>query len=39
MRNAGFIVRPDGPAALRARVAREVPAWRALIERARIAQE
>jgi tripartite-type tricarboxylate transporter receptor subunit TctC len=39
MRNAGFIVRPDGPAALGARVAREVPAWRELIARARIAQE
>jgi tripartite-type tricarboxylate transporter receptor subunit TctC len=39
MRNAGFIVRPDGPAALGARVAREVASWRDLITRARIAQE
>lgn len=39
MRNAGFIVRPNGPEALASRVAREVPAWRALIERARIAVE
>jgi tripartite-type tricarboxylate transporter receptor subunit TctC len=39
MRNAGFIVRPDGPAALGARVAREVASWRDLIARARIAQE
>jgi len=39
MRNAGFIVRPDGPAALAARVAREVPEWRALIARAGITPE
>lgn len=39
MRNAGFIVRPDGPAALAQRVAREVPAWRDLIARARIVVE
>lgn len=39
MRNAGFIVRPDGPEALADRVAREVPAWRELIARAGIAQE
>ena len=39
MRNAGFIVRPDGPEALANRVAREVPAWRALIARAGIAVE
>lgn len=39
MRNAGFIVRPDGPEALADRVAREVPAWRALIAQAGIAQE
>lgn len=39
MRNAGFIVRPDGPAALAQRVAREVPAWRDLIARAGIAPE
>ncbi|MBR0653483.1 Bug family tripartite tricarboxylate transporter substrate binding protein [Plastoroseomonas arctica] len=39
MRNAGFIVRPDGPAALAARVAREVPAWRDLITRAGIMPE
>jgi tripartite-type tricarboxylate transporter receptor subunit TctC len=39
MRNAGFIVRPDGPVALAQRVAREVPAWRALIERAGITPE
>ncbi|WP_165585307.1 tripartite tricarboxylate transporter substrate binding protein [Roseococcus sp. SYP-B2431] len=39
MRNAGFIVRPDGPEALANRVAREVPAWRELIAQAGIAQE
>lgn len=39
MRHAGFIVRPDGPEALANRVAREVPAWRELIARARISQE
>ena len=39
MRNAGFIVRPDGPAALAARVAREVPMWRDLIARAGIVPE
>jgi tripartite-type tricarboxylate transporter receptor subunit TctC len=39
MRNAGFIVRPDGPAALAARVAREVPLWRDLIARAGILPE
>ncbi|MES2712536.1 MAG: tripartite tricarboxylate transporter substrate binding protein [Pseudomonadota bacterium] len=39
MRNAGFIVRPDGPAALAARVAREVPMWRDLIARAGITPE
>lgn len=39
MRNAGFIVRPDGPEALANRVAREVPAWRDLIARARISQD
>lgn len=39
MQNAGFIVRPDGPQALAARVAREVPVWRELIARAGIAQE
>ncbi len=39
MRNAGFIVRPDGPEALANRVAREVPAWRELIARARIAPQ
>lgn len=39
MRNAGFIVRPDGPEALANRVAREVPAWRDLIARARIVVE
>lgn len=39
MRNAGFIVRPEGPEALANRVAREVPAWRDLIARARIVVE
>ncbi len=39
MRNAGFIVRPDGPDALAQRVAREVPAWRDLIARAGITPE
>jgi hypothetical protein len=39
LRSAGFIVRPDGPVALAARIAREVPAWRDLITRAGIAQE
>jgi tripartite-type tricarboxylate transporter receptor subunit TctC len=39
MQAAGFVVRPDGPAALAARVEREVAMWRALIQRAGIAQE
>ncbi|MDB5414324.1 MAG: family tricarboxylate transporter, receptor protein [Rubritepida sp.] len=39
MRNAGFVVRPDGPEALANRIAREVPAWRDLIARAGIVQE
>lgn len=39
MRQAGFIVRPDGPEALANRVAREVPAWRELIARAGIQQQ
>lgn len=39
MRSAGFIVRPDGPVALAARVAREVPMWRDLIARAGIVAE
>ncbi len=36
---AGFILRPNGPEALAARIAREVPMWRELIARAGIAQE
>ena len=39
MRNAGFIVRPDGPEALANRVVREVAAWRDLTTRARITVE
>ncbi len=39
MQAAGFVVRPDGPAALAARVTREVAMWRELIARAGIAQE
>jgi tripartite-type tricarboxylate transporter receptor subunit TctC len=39
MRNAGFIVRPDGPEALANRVTREVAAWRDLTTRARITVE
>lgn len=39
MRNAGFIVRPNGPEALANRVAREVTAWRDLITRAGIKVE
>ncbi len=39
MQAAGFVVRPDGPAALAARVSREVAMWRELIARAGIAQE
>lgn len=39
LRNAGFIVRPDGPEALANRVAREVPLWRALVARAGITVE
>ena len=39
MQAAGFVVRPDGPAALSARVTREVAMWRELIARAGIAQE
>jgi tripartite-type tricarboxylate transporter receptor subunit TctC len=39
MRNAGFVVRPDGPEALANRVAREVAAWRDLTTRARIVVE
>lgn len=39
LRNAGFIIRPNGPAALAARTAREVPMWRELIERAGIERQ
>ncbi len=39
LRNAGFVIRPHGPQALAARMAREVPMWRELIQRAGIAQE
>jgi len=39
MQAAGFVVRPNGPQALAARVSREVTMWRELIARAGIAQE
>ncbi|HYF07306.1 MAG TPA: tripartite tricarboxylate transporter substrate-binding protein [Acetobacteraceae bacterium] len=39
LRNAGFVIRPEGPAALAARVAREVPMWGELIRRAGLQQE
>ena len=39
LQNAGFGIRAAGPRGLAERVAREVPLWRELIQRAGIAQE
>lgn len=39
MLNAGFLVKFEGPAELRARMLREIPLWKEIVERAGLAQK
>ena len=39
MRNAGFTVKFEGPDELHARMVREVPIWKEIVERAGLAKQ